>query len=81
MGLSLHSTSGSPRSLGKVEAMWHVCPVCGEESIRTKCSMDSQGDGPLTQTFWEVEVVEQGCKCSLTEEQIDAIIAEDQCDE
>lgn len=60
--------------------MWHDCPVCHEESIRTGCYQDGDGDGLYTRSWLASEITEKSCACELSAGQIDAILAADTCE-
>jgi hypothetical protein len=59
---------------------YHICPVCGEESIATRCVADGDGDGIYTRSWVAPEFDEQTCKCELTPEQEEALLKENTCE-
>lgn len=64
--------------------MYHICPVCGEETITTGCYSDSDDGGAshglYTRSWVASEIREKTCDCALTSEQEDAILAADTCE-
>jgi hypothetical protein len=55
--------------------MWHTCPNCGtKDAIQTKQYGEMQGDSPMSGWVQYVEIVDQKCGCSLTDEQEQVVV-------
>ena len=52
----------------------HTCPVCGQQTIELVYVTELQGDRPMTGWVTYCDEVKTHCACTLSDEQLDAIV-------